>query len=933
MKNLLFILLALVVITSTAHAQEWTVYTAANSDLPGDTITALLVPERIADLGWDGTWAGTTTGLAARSENGSWTPFTPANSGLPHNHITALTWLFGGSDHNNQQLPEIAIGTPGGLVLANSLDEVQLLTQADGLPSDTITALHKHRLPSDPFPSSYEGEGTSVWVGTPQGLVLYTRWDDDVSAVPFVTGYVEAIEELPDGSTVWVAVTRGANGEAPGIYEFRRLSAFNSPFEEWTLEAFYAQPNVGLCLENALDLDFEGSLEQILDPPDPHGPFTRVHFENLRAPYVMYGTTPGGGTDACSEGEGGGDPLALLGRQGRMGRYDGSTWSRAGGRGSGDALRSPLPEGILTDVANFGGYVWVGSTPVEGVGGGLAYAPSGYEDGAWTVLRAGDEGVGLPSNTVLKVSVDDELGRVWAGTTAGLALYTPPLFPPLQAAPIHGAEQVPVTPLLQWVGAPSAVSYRIQVSVSPTFSAPDREWEVQANARTEFVVPANAALNGNTQYYWRIHTENGAEVSPWSEPLSFTTGEVVAVHHAVEAGGVEVDSETGAVWARGRSTLHRYDGTEWSTSDRIVDYYQDDFNQGYPTYAALTLGAGGAVWAGAGPSYNVAGPDFYTTNPGFLTRRAPEPPEYVAGTEFPPSGYPAVAAENASTVWTCRTEFSAPPEMVPGPAVLQRWSEGTVETYDEVTGCEAIAVKPGGGVWVGSGSELYHVNGAVEGPYTVPLSSEVTAVAPAPDGLVWVGTEGGGVATFDPSSGIWTSYTAADSPVLGTPVRAFAFHNEVVWIATASGLARYDGFQWHVWSRENGAFPSPVDDVAVRSDGAVWVAAGRVVTLNVPAFPVDVASAATPASFALHPVYPNPSHLGATLAFDVPTAGPITLAVYDTLGRRVATIVEGNLSAGSHRVVWEADGVASGVYVVQLTGSPGQISQKITLLR
>jgi hypothetical protein len=44
----------------------------------------------------------------------------------------------------------------------------------------------------------------------------------------------------------------------------------------------------------------------------------------------------------------------------------------------------------------------------------------------------------------------------------------------------------------------------------------------------------------------------------------------------------------------------------------------------------------------------------------------------------------------------------------------------------------------------------------------------------------------------------------------------------------------------------------------------------------------------------------------------------VTLKVYNILGAEVATLVEENLSAGKHQVVWNAGGMAHGVYFYRL---------------
>jgi len=45
----------------------------------------------------------------------------------------------------------------------------------------------------------------------------------------------------------------------------------------------------------------------------------------------------------------------------------------------------------------------------------------------------------------------------------------------------------------------------------------------------------------------------------------------------------------------------------------------------------------------------------------------------------------------------------------------------------------------------------------------------------------------------------------------------------------------------------------------------------------------------------------------------------VSLKVYDVLGKEVATLVDGELSAGEHSVVFEAKGLASGICFYRLT--------------
>jgi hypothetical protein len=72
---------------------------------------------------------------------------------------------------------------------------------------------------------------------------------------------------------------------------------------------------------------------------------------------------------------------------------------------------------------------------------------------------------------------------------------------------------------------------------------------------------------------------------------------------------------------------------------------------------------------------------------------------------------------------------------------------------------------------------------------------------------------------------------------------------------------------------------------------------------------------------ALLPVFPNPFIDRATVSVSVAETGRVRLDVFDLLGRRVAVLNDGTLEAGAHSFSLEADGWASGVYVVRmLTG-------------
>lgn len=90
---------------------------------------------------------------------------------------------------------------------------------------------------------------------------------------------------------------------------------------------------------------------------------------------------------------------------------------------------------------------------------------------------------------------------------------------------------------------------------------------------------------------------------------------------------------------------------------------------------------------------------------------------------------------------------------------------------------------------------------------------------------------------------------------------------------------------------------------------------------------------AVPEGFSLSPAYPNPFNPTATIEVTVPAPQRITVAAYDVLGRRVATLHEGALPAGVHPFTFDASGLPSGTYVVRATGATGQQTRTVTLAK
>ena len=74
-----------------------------------------------------------------------------------------------------------------------------------------------------------------------------------------------------------------------------------------------------------------------------------------------------------------------------------------------------------------------------------------------------------------------------------------------------------------------------------------------------------------------------------------------------------------------------------------------------------------------------------------------------------------------------------------------------------------------------------------------------------------------------------------------------------------------------------------------------------------------------PTTFALSQNYPNPFNPLTTIRYSLPSTANVKLAIYDLLGREIATLVNEEQSAGWKEVEWNASAFSSGIYFYRLT--------------
>lgn len=88
-----------------------------------------------------------------------------------------------------------------------------------------------------------------------------------------------------------------------------------------------------------------------------------------------------------------------------------------------------------------------------------------------------------------------------------------------------------------------------------------------------------------------------------------------------------------------------------------------------------------------------------------------------------------------------------------------------------------------------------------------------------------------------------------------------------------------------------------------------------------------------PTKIALEANYPNPFNPSTTIEYSINAAEQVSLKVFDMTGRLVTTLVDGMQPASTYRVTFDADNLASGVYLYRLEAASTTITKKMILIK
>ncbi len=80
-----------------------------------------------------------------------------------------------------------------------------------------------------------------------------------------------------------------------------------------------------------------------------------------------------------------------------------------------------------------------------------------------------------------------------------------------------------------------------------------------------------------------------------------------------------------------------------------------------------------------------------------------------------------------------------------------------------------------------------------------------------------------------------------------------------------------------------------------------------------------------------HDLFPNPATDMVTISFSVPGEDRVTIEVIDLLGRKIATVADGNFKPGYHEMRWNTQEMTNGIYITQIKSQYSDQQKRLSI--
>ncbi len=231
------------------------------------------------------------------------------------------------------------------------------------------------------------------------------------------------------------------------------------------------------------------------------------------------------------------------------------------------------------------------------------------------------------------------------------------------------------------------------------------------------------------------------------------------------------------------------------------------------------------------------------------------------------------------------------------------WRVIEYDALSSINTINALAADHEGGVWIGADNGLVYADGESWEQVTMDGAvMPVYALCAAPDGGVWAAACNG---VFGRNAdGGWTSFTSENASLPENSFRAVAVDwKGVLWVGTwGEGVFSFDGGRWRNYTTADGLSDDNVVSIAVDNDNVKWFGTyyGGVSRFDDTGLvTVEADPAPRPAS-SVTGIHPNPFNATTAIAFTIPEAAHTWLSIYNMAGQRVRTLLSERLPDLTH---------------------------------